>query len=152
MRINMFLAALLSLVAIATFVFATPALAVTSPAGAIPGDGGYIAVPAKSTSQGVMPMVSSSITQGQTNWHYRLVNYYTTSLNYDLNWGNSANSLRLRIYTPDGYVLGPYYDLSDGRTDGRINIDITKSGGVAQGTWYSEVYGDRVTGTQSYTI
>ena len=70
----------------------------------------------------------------------------------DLNWGNSASSLRLRILTPDGYTLGPFYDISDGIIDGRINVYIGRDGGVAQGTYQSEVYGERVIGTEDYTF
>ncbi len=96
--------------------------------------------------------VSSSITQGQTNWHSEIVSGFYTSLHVDLNWGDQYDSLRLKIYTPDGYTLGPYYDNADGNTDGRINIYVNNANGIAQGTWYYEVYGDSVTGTQSYTI
>ena len=58
--------------------------------------------------------VYGSISQGQYQWQSKLVNYYTESLPFNLYWGNPSNSLRLRIFTPDGYVLGPYYDGSDG--------------------------------------
>jgi hypothetical protein len=80
------------------------------------------------------------------------VSTYSTSLHIDLNWGNPSNSLRLKIYTPDGYTLGPYYDNADGSIDGRINIYVNNPNGIAQGTWYYEVYGYSVSGTQSYTI
>ncbi len=77
---------------------------------------------------------------------------YITSLNVDLNWGNSGNSLRLKIYSPDGYTFGPYYDSFDGVNDGRINLNIINNNGIAQWTWYYEVYGNSVTGTQAYSI
>jgi len=97
-------------------------------------------------------MISSSVTQGMMNRHAKEVSSYITSLNVDLNWGNSANSLRLKIYSPDGSTFGPYYDSFDGVTDGRINLNVINHAGVPQGTWYYEVYGERVTGRQAYTI
>lgn len=114
---------------------------------------GYIVIPSKSTitSYGIQT-VYDTITQGETNWHTKTVSSYITTLNVDLNWGNSANSLRLRLYSPDGAVFGPYYDIDDGVIDGRINIDIYNPNGIARGTWYAEVYGYQVTGTQSYSI
>jgi len=116
-------------------------------------NGGYTVTPATDTIRAVSPMtVSDSISQGETNWHSQDVNVFSTSLHVDLNWGNPSNSLRLKIYTPDGYTLGPYYDNADGPIDGRINIYVNNPNGIAQGTWYYEVYGYSVSGTQSYTI
>jgi len=59
-------------------------------------------------------------------------------LNVDLNWGDTTDSLRLRIYTPDGYVLGPYFDNADDAVDGRINLDIYNPDGIAKGKWRYE--------------
>lgn len=117
-------------------------------------NGGYSVEPVHNV--GINPMsiksVYSSITQGVTNWHSKTVSTSITSLNVDLNWGYSSNSLRLKIYSPDGYVFGPYYDNYDGANDGRINLNIINSNGIAKGTWYYEVYGYSVTGTQGYYI
>jgi hypothetical protein len=116
-------------------------------------NGGYTVTPATGSTGIISPLrVSSSITQGQTNWHSKDVTGFYTTLHVDLNWGNPSNSLRLTVYTPDGYTLGPYYDNVDGSIDGRISIYIDNPNGIAQGTWYYEVYGYSVTGTQSYTI
>jgi hypothetical protein len=117
----------------------------------LPGNGSYIIVPAHGT--GIEPLtVYNSITQGATNWESKTVSSYITTLNVNLNWGNPSNSLQLTIYSPDGYVFGPYYDSSDGVTDGRINLNIQNSNGIAEGTWYYAVYGYRVSGTQTYSI
>lgn len=117
-------------------------------------NGGYSVEPVHNT--GINPIsiksVYSTITQGMTNWHPKTISSYITSLNVDLNWGNPSNSLRLKIYSPDGYVFGPYYDSFDGAYDGRINLNIINSAGIARGTWYYEVYGNSVTGTQGYYI
>jgi hypothetical protein len=114
-------------------------------------NGSYVIEPAHGAS--ISPMtVYSTITQGMTNWHTKSVTSFITTLNVDLRWGNPSNSLRLKIYSPDGYVFGPYYDSFDGYTDGRINLNIINTNGIARGTWYYEVYGDRVAGTQAYSI
>ena len=87
--------------------------------------------------------VYNSITQGKTNWESKTVSSYITTLNVNLNWGNPSNSLQLTIYSPDGYIFGPYYDNADGVTDGRINLNIQNSNGIAKGTWD---YRGRITG------
>jgi len=116
-------------------------------------NGGYIVTPAKDTGD-LFPVIDAfdTIVQGKTNWHSRSVSSYMTTLRVDLNWGTPSNSLRLTIYTPDGYTLGPYYDSADGSVNGRICLDITNPNGIARGTWSYRVYGYSVSGTQSYTI
>jgi hypothetical protein len=116
-------------------------------------DSDYIVTPAKSIEDPFQLLrVSDSITQGETNWHAKTVSSYITSLRVNLNWGNTANSLRLTIYTPDSHTLGPYYDSADGSIDGKIDLDITNPNGIAKGTWTYKVYGYSVSGTESYTI
>jgi hypothetical protein len=117
-------------------------------------NGGYHVEPVHDAGKNPVSIASvySTITQGMTNWHQKTISGYITSLNVDLNWGNPSNSLRLKIYSPDGYTFGPYYDSFDGAYDGRINLNIINSAGIAQGTWYYEVYGNQVIGTQGYYI
>jgi hypothetical protein len=93
-----------------------------------------------------------TIRQGQTNWHGKYITQGCPGYYADLNWGNTANSLQLRIYCADGSVKGPYYDGSDGRTDGRIYLYVYSPGGLTGGTYYHEVYGYRVSGTEDYTF
>ena len=113
--------------------------------------GGYVIVP--SHASGEKPLtVYDSITQGETNWETQQISSYTNSLNVDLDWGNPSNSLQLTIYSPDGDVFGPYYDSSDGSTNGQIDLSIQNSNGIAEGTWLYKVYGYSVTGTQTYSI
>jgi hypothetical protein len=115
--------------------------------------GGYIVSPARSNTSDISIMqVYDTISQGQTKWYTEEVTEFITTLNVDLNWGNPSNSLRLRIFTADGYVLGPYYDNADGSIDGRINLDIYRENGIAKGTWSYEVYGYSVTGTEDFYI
>lgn len=91
------------------------------------------------------------ITMGQAVWHQAQV-YPGTSLNVDLKWNNTADDLRLMIYTPDGHVLGPYYDGSDGRADGRISLEVDNPAGVAAGSWSFKVMGISVAGKDEYYL
>ncbi|SNQ59633.1 peptidase domain-containing protein [Candidatus Methanoperedens nitratireducens] len=116
-------------------------------------NGGYTEGATTGTEGGAgIQTVYATITQGQTNWHTKEVKDFITTLNVDLNWGNSGNSLRLKIYSPDGYVFGPYFDIDDGSINGRINRYINNPNGIAKGTWYYEVYGYSVSGTEDYYI
>jgi hypothetical protein len=93
---------------------------------------------------------SSSISQGQTVSYSTSVPSGTAAFISDLNWGSTSNSLSLTINAPDS-TLGPYYDAADGQVNGRINLRISKPGGIASGIWKSYVYGYSVSGSQSYT-
>jgi hypothetical protein len=144
----------LGVVAVMLLLIASFAVVSASEQSSVVSNGGYIVKPVENTSINSMSIQSiyATITQGMTNWHTKTVSSCITSLNVDLNWGNSGNSLRLKIYSPDGYTFGPYYDSFDGVNDGRINLNIINNNGIAQGTWYYEVYGNSVTGTQAYSI
>ncbi len=115
--------------------------------------GGYTVGPAAGKDGDItIQTVYATIRQGETNWHYKNVTTFITTLNVDLDWGNPGNSLRLKIYSPDGYVFGPYFDDADGAIDGRINRYINNPNGIAKGTWRYEVYGYSVSGTEDYYI
>lgn len=94
----------------------------------------------------------NSISQGDTNWHQSDVTDYDTTLKVDLKWKTLENKLRLLIYTPDGKILGPYYDDSDGTLDGRINLEVTNKDGVAIGQWVYKINGIEVAGKEDYYI
>lgn len=102
------------------------------------------------------PVIKSTqyISQGQTINHYVSVGSGVDYLEVDLNWGDTSDSLTLKIYTPSGsQVGGTYSDSSDGSVNGRIHINITPSGGdVQKGTWRFKVYGESVSGSESYTF
>ncbi|MGE5465428.1 MAG: hypothetical protein ACM3PB_00850, partial [Betaproteobacteria bacterium] len=57
---------------------------------------------------------NNEIAGGQTNWHKADISNAVKSFNVDLKWQNVNDSLRLLLYSPDGKILGPYYDNSDG--------------------------------------
>jgi hypothetical protein len=96
--------------------------------------------------------VYDTIIQGETNLHEKKVSSGLTLLVVDLNWGDPTDSLRLRIYTPSGSLLGTYYDNADGAVNGRIHLYIQNSNGIEAGTWKYQVYGYRVAGKEDYTI
>ncbi|WP_225353847.1 hypothetical protein [Methanolacinia petrolearia] len=96
--------------------------------------------------------VYATITQGETDWFSTDISGYYTQFHVDLNWGDVTDSLRLKVYSPDGYTFGYYYDSFDGSNNGRIELNINNNNGIAEGTWYCEVYGYDVTGTEDYTI
>ncbi|HUL62099.1 MAG TPA: hypothetical protein VLT35_03470 [Methanocella sp.] len=93
----------------------------------------------------------NEISGGETNWHTVNVGD-VKSLNVDLKWNNASDSLRLVIYTPDGKILGPYDDASDGSVDGRINLNIANPSGVAQGAWYLKVTDTSLLGKDAYYV
>ncbi|WP_254059062.1 peptidase domain-containing protein [Methanogenium sp. MK-MG] len=115
--------------------------------------GEYIITPAKDFGGDiVIRYVYDTITQGETNQHSKTVDTDITVLHVDLNWGDQADSLRLKVYSPDWQYLGMYFDNADGMIDGRISIDIENPNGIAKGTWHYEVYGYNVEGTEDYYI
>jgi hypothetical protein len=112
---------------------------------------GYTVTPAVNLPLVIVPMTGGSIAQGQENWYSYFIPPGTASITTDLNWVDTSDSLSLTIVTPDR-TLGPYYDASDGIVNGRIALVISRAGGLAPGTWNFRVYGDQVTGIQSYNF
>ena len=93
---------------------------------------------------------NNEIAAGETQWHSADISSAVKSVNVDLKWRDSGNPLKLTIYTPDGHVLGPYDDSSDGKTDGRINLNVDNPSGVAAGKWSMKVTDTGVGGTDAY--
>lgn len=93
-----------------------------------------------------------SVVQGETDYYYRDIPS-VPAVGTDLYWGVPSNSLTLKVITSEGTVLGPYHDADDGATDGRILLNFRKgSGNFAAGTWGFEVYGEKVAGSQTYSL
>ena len=98
-------------------------------------------------------MSTQYISQGQTINHYVSVGSGISWLEVDLNWGDTSDSLALTVYSLSGTNLGTYHDNSDGSVNGRIHIGIYPSQGyIEQGIWRFKVYGESVSGTQSYAF
>jgi hypothetical protein len=91
---------------------------------------------------------NDQISQGQTVWHQQDMTGSSTTLNVSLKWQTASDSLRLMIYTPDGKVLGPYYDSSDNLVNGEINLTISNPDGIASGSWSFKVTGMNVSTDQ----
>jgi len=106
-------------------------------------------------SSGVISQESiytNAIAAGEDNWHTVDVSSAIDTMNVDLNWEDDDSDLRLMVFAPDGTILGPYYDDSDGTIDGRINLNIANSEGLATGEWYLKVSDTDVTGTNDYYV
>ncbi|MCK9580386.1 MAG: hypothetical protein M0Q92_08035 [Methanoregula sp.] len=56
----------------------------------------------------------------------------------DLDWKNSEKDLGLTVYAPDK-TFGPFADMTDGRKDGRIFLDISSKFNVTPGSWIFKV-------------
>ncbi|WMW23213.1 peptidase domain-containing protein [Methanolobus mangrovi] len=116
-------------------------------------DLGYKIVPAKSDDGSIgVRTVSDIITQGETNWHSFVISSYYTSIEVDLNWGDTSDSLKLYIYDPSYNCLGYFYDSADGSINGRIHLNVIDNDGIERGTWRYRVYGYSVSGTEDYSI
>jgi len=114
---------------------------------------GYTVPPSIEEIPPISILVYDSIIQGQTKTYTSNVGTGVNYLEVDLNWGDTADSLSLTIYTPGGSSLGTFYDNDDGVIDGRIHIDIVPNQGyVESGQWKYEVYGASVIGTEDYNF
>ena len=114
---------------------------------------GYTVRPSTEETPPVSILVYDSITQGQTKTYTSNVGTGVNYLEVDLNWGDTADSLSLKIYTPDSSSLGTFYDIDDGVIDGRIHLRIDPNQGyVEPGQWKYEVYGVSVIGTEDYNF
>jgi len=99
----------------------------------------------------VSPLSTSVISQGETHSYTRTIYAGTTSIISDLNWGDTSDALTLTIIAPDA-TLGPYYDAADGIIDGRIYLRISKTNGLASGTWWNRIFGHQIAGTEDYSF
>ncbi|OPY28874.1 MAG: hypothetical protein A4E28_01261 [Methanocella sp. PtaU1.Bin125] len=95
---------------------------------------------------------NNQISAGETRWHCADISDAVESVNIDLKWREGSHPLKLTIYTPDGHVLGPYEDSADGRTDGRINLNVAGPSGVAAGEWSLKVTDTGGTGVGAYYV
>ena len=91
--------------------------------------------------------VHDTITQGETDWYFKYIS--SSGFSVYLVWNNPSNSLALTIYSPNGVVYGPYHDAGDGKVDGKIILNVEDA---EHGTWYFKVYGESVSGVQSYSL
>ena len=67
----------------------------------------------------------------------------------DLNWINPESELKLTIFAPDG-MMGPYYDDSDGLTNGRIFFRISRPQGIESGEWYAVIEAEKTEEEQPF--
>ena len=90
------------------------------------------------------------IKKGKSKVHEADVPSGTTSLDVELNWGNTQSKLSLTPYDPEGNKIGTYYDDEDG-INGKISLKID-SKDLASGGWKFKVKGVSVVGKEDYTF
>jgi hypothetical protein len=99
----------------------------------------------------IIGYMEQSATQGEMKPFHRVMPEGLNRFTYDLFWQDTNSSLKLTIFAPDG-KMGPYYDESDGRKNGRIYVQVSRPEGIAPGDWYAVVEGVSVNGTQQFML
>ncbi|MEA2034461.1 MAG: hypothetical protein U9N40_03065 [Euryarchaeota archaeon] len=99
----------------------------------------------------IIGYMDKSIKQGEKKSFHRQMPENLDRFTYDLLWGDVQDSLKLTLFAPDG-MMGPYYDDSDGIVNGRIYLQISRSGGIEPGDWYAVVEGVQVDGTRQFML
>ncbi|MFA6361896.1 hypothetical protein [Methanoregula sp.] len=99
----------------------------------------------------IVGYMDQSVTQGEMKSFHRVMPKDLDRFTYDLYWQDQNSSMKLTIFAPDG-KMGPYYDESDGRKNGRIYVQISRLNGISAGDWYAVVEGEHVKGTQQFML
>lgn len=121
---------------------------------------GYIVLPAEGSSldnvdSRIYPLSTMSISKGVTRRTSLPIGSKVNSIEVDLKWAGSSNSLSLNIADPSNLNLGTYYDSADGIIDQRIHLFIyppVRTTYIKQGTWIFTVKGESVSGTINFSI
>ena len=87
-------------------------------------------LPVNSMNFGVMPSVA--------NYYSDIVPAGKQHEWIDLDWKDTNKNLNLTVYAPDS-TFGPYSDVSDGKKDGRIFLDVSSLLNVTPGHWFFKV-------------
>ncbi|MEA2034306.1 MAG: hypothetical protein U9N40_02260 [Euryarchaeota archaeon] len=96
------------------------------------------------------PKEPVSIEENKLNWHSQNITSYTTTLNLNLKWKDKTANLSLMVYSPEGDVLGPFFDGIDRKINGQTYFFIRKEGGLPMGEWWYAVKGEELNGTHNY--
>ncbi|MFA6333873.1 MAG: hypothetical protein WCX22_13045 [Methanoregula sp.] len=83
------------------------------------------------------------IREGQSVAFFRSLPGGSGDITCDLNWLDTDSSLKLTLFAPDG-MMGPYYDISDGKADGRIFLRISRDANLSCGDWYVVIEAERI--------
>lgn len=101
----------------------------------------------------VSTCTSSGLKQGQTHTSKLNIGKKVKSITIECDWGNPKNSLTLTVIAPDGKKYGPYSDSYNGKKDGNTGVKLTKNTGAWAATpWTIKVYGQKVSGTQTFGV
>jgi len=99
----------------------------------------------------IIGYMDQSVTQGEMKPFHREMPEGLDRFTYDLFWQDANSSLKLTIFAPDG-KMGPYYDESDGKKNGRIYVQVFRPEGIAAGDWYAVVEGEHVKKAQHFML
>jgi hypothetical protein len=83
----------------------------------------------------ILDYLDWQITTGEPVSFYRRFPDGMEYITCDLNWIDTESSLKITVFGPDG-MMGSYYDLSDGKEDGRIFLQLFRDQGLTGGDWY----------------
>ncbi|MDO9324765.1 MAG: hypothetical protein Q7T80_07375 [Methanoregula sp.] len=89
--------------------------------------------------RGLLPEPGRSGHPEHTALFSKYVSAETPYIIVSLYSGDPADPLSLTVITPDK-TLGPFYDNSDGRIDGRIDLRINNPDGMLPGFWKFQVH------------
>jgi hypothetical protein len=128
--ISLILAAIIGIILLVTLVYPL----IQSGAGRVPGGELHI------TEIPTAP--NESTIQGNTVYFSKYVSEDLSSIIVDLYSGDPDDPISVTIITPDR-VLGPFYDASDGKADGRIFLRITRENGLMTGMWKFIVHSNK---------
>ncbi len=100
----------------------------------------------------ILGYLNRQIKTGESVSYRRSIPTGMSDITCDLNWLNPESSLKITIFGPDG-MMGPYYDSSDGKVDGRIFLQISRDRDLTGGDWYIVIEADETAGeTQPFRL
>lgn len=100
----------------------------------------------------IIGRMRQSVSMGEKKYFQREIPDNIDTFTIDLFWGDTLDSLKLTFFSPDGVVMGPYYDDSDGIVNGRIFLQVSRPEGIEPGDWYAIVEGEDVQGTRQFML
>lgn len=100
----------------------------------------------------ILGYLNRQIKTGESVSYHRSIPSGMSDITCDLNWLNPKSSLKITIFGPDG-MMGPYFDSSDGKVDGRIFLQISRDRDLTGGNWYVVIEAEKTAGeTQPFRL
>ena len=100
----------------------------------------------------IVGSLNGHIKTGESLSFHRTLPEGLKNITCDLTWLTTKSSLKITIFSPDG-MMGPYYDSSDGKADGRIFLQISRDRDLTGGDWYVVIEAEKTSGeTQPFRL